>query len=119
MTRSPVPTARVVRTLDVEELEVLRRMLEQQRSFRTDQLAQLRAEVSGSRPRPVDREINDSLAAGARAALHDVLDALRRMQAGCYGTCAECAGPIELERLEILPQVALCMRCQRTAAEPQ
>ncbi len=100
-------------------------MLEQQRSFRTDQLAQLHTErearlrgaTSGASSRAVDLEINASLAAGARAALHDVLDALRRMEAGCYGTCSHCLGPIELERLEILPQVALCMRCQRAAAE--
>jgi DnaK suppressor protein len=131
MTRSttfPVRIHQVPRAPDglaAPELSLLRAMLEQQRSFRTDQLAELHAEraarlrevTSGMHPRAVDLEINDSLAAGARAALHDVLDALRRMEAGCYGTCAECLAPIELERLEILPQVALCMRCQRAAAE--
>jgi DnaK suppressor protein len=124
VTRSSIAPGRLAQALDGQELRLLRAMLEQQRSFRTDQLAQLHAERdarlrdgdSGTRLRAVDLEINDSLAAGARAALHDVLDALRRMEAGCYGACSHCLSPIELERLEILPQVALCMGCQRDAA---
>ena len=47
------------------------------------------------------------------AALADIEAALNRMRLGCYGRCPSCDIAIELERLEILPMVALCMPCQR------
>jgi DnaK suppressor protein len=41
------------------------------------------------------------------------------MDAGRYGTCSDCAGPVEPSRLEILPQVARCVPCERVAgAQP-
>jgi RNA polymerase-binding transcription factor DksA len=49
----------------------------------------------------------------AGEALRDIEDALARMDAGRYGSCVACGGPVEIERLEILPQVARCMACQR------
>ena len=38
--------------------------------------------------------------------------ALRRMDDGSYGSCELCGAPIELERLEVLPQTAHCLTCQ-------
>jgi RNA polymerase-binding protein DksA len=35
--------------------------------------------------------------------LHDVRDALQRMEAGSYGVCEECGRPIPLERLKAFP----------------
>jgi RNA polymerase-binding transcription factor DksA len=35
------------------------------------------------------------------------------MRSGRYGRCVHCEATIPLERLEILPAVALCMTCQR------
>lgn len=98
------------------QLSELRGMLEQQRSFRIDQLARLRHASAGGLLQGVDREVNDSLVAGAEAALREVVDALQRMDCGRYGNCRECGSPVELERLEILPQVALCISCQRGPA---
>jgi DnaK suppressor protein len=88
-------------------------MLEQQRRFRTEQLIQLRRTEALGLLEGVDREISTSLISGARAALHDVLEALRRMDTGCYGRCRQCQAQIPHERLEILPQLTLCMPCQR------
>jgi DnaK suppressor protein len=34
--------------------------------------------------------------------------ALRRMDAGAYGTCEECEEPIAIERLKVLPYTRLC-----------
>ena len=39
--------------------------------------------------------------------------ALARLDAGTYGTCTSCGGPIGAERLEALPAAALCIDCQR------
>jgi len=102
--------------MSTQRLDQLRSMLLEQQNFRRDQLAQLHipgphGPLSSNVP-----EIFGELAAGARAALRDVRAALDRMDAGSYGRCVQCGGQIGLERLEILPQAALCMQCQR--AEP-
>jgi DnaK suppressor protein len=38
--------------------------------------------------------------------------ALDRMNEGEYGTCVECDGPISLARLDAMPEVQTCVRCQ-------
>ena len=42
-----------------------------------------------------------------------VEDALRRVRKGTYGRCEDCGHPIPKERLEVLPQAARCVDCQR------
>jgi DnaK suppressor protein len=56
------------------------------------------------------------LAAGARVALRDVRGALYRMDTGTYGRCTDCGTTVPLERLEVLPQVGLCLACSRRTA---
>jgi RNA polymerase-binding transcription factor DksA len=91
-------------------------MLEEQREFRLDQLLALRRPNSRSPLRGGNREITVALTVGAQNALSEVLAALRRMDEGTYGTCERCGGPIDIERLEVLPQAALCMPCQSGTA---
>jgi DnaK suppressor protein len=43
--------------------------------------------------------------------LAEVEHALRKFEQGTYGTCDTCGRPIELERLEVLPQANLCLNC--------
>lgn len=102
------------RPLTTSQLDSLRAMLEQQRRFRLEQLAELQSGEAGPARTEGERQVTDSLVAGARAALRDVLDALQRMDEGRYGSCRRCGSPLEIERLEVLPQVALCIGCQRT-----
>jgi DnaK suppressor protein len=102
--------------LSNDQLAVLRSMLDQQREFRLDQLTQLHLPGPHGPLSSTDPEIFRSLVAGARAALRDVQSALWRMDEGRYGRCVSCQEWIELERLEILPQTALCMTCQRAPA---
>ena len=113
-TRSTVGRASRPLTLTPAQLGELRELLEQQRRFRLDQLGELQAADASGRPGTGDREITDSLVTGARAALRDVVDALQRMDDGRYGTCRRCASPLQIERLEVLPQVSLCVDCQRS-----
>lgn len=94
----------------------LRAMLEEQREFRLEQLAQLHRPWPQGPLSSTDPEIFRSLVAGAREALREVQAALWRMDVGRFGRCVACDEPVEIERLEILPQTALCMACQRTAA---
>jgi RNA polymerase-binding transcription factor DksA len=98
--------------LDAHQLAELRTMLEEQREFRLDQLTALRRPNSRSPLRGRHREITVALTVGAETALADVLAALRRMDEGSYGTCERCSASIEIERLEVLPQAALCLPCQ-------
>ncbi|MEK6206632.1 MAG: TraR/DksA C4-type zinc finger protein [Chloroflexota bacterium] len=43
----------------------------------------------------------------------DVEDALRRVHKGTYDICEDCGHPIAKERLEVFPQTARCVDCQR------
>ena len=41
--------------------------------------------------------------------------ALKRIEAGTYGICENCGRPINIERLEAMPWVTLCIDCKREA----
>ena len=112
----------------VAGLPRLRWMLDEQRQFRRDQLAQLawldresqhdthahREDLDASAD-SARLEVSAAVAAAARQALLDVEDALDRMDDGRYGRCTQCAAEIPVERLYAIPQAALCMRCQARA----
>lgn len=114
MSRSTLPGPFEVRLTDGRRAE-LRAMLEEQREFRLDQLTQLHMPWPHGPLSSTDPEIFRSLVAGAREALREVQSALWRMDVGRYGRCVACDDPVEIERLEILPQTSLCMACQRSA----
>jgi RNA polymerase-binding transcription factor DksA len=59
-----------------------------------------------------DRQFGLSLANSENEALHDVDEALRRLEEGAYGVCDECSGLIEGPRLKALPFVRTCISCQ-------
>jgi RNA polymerase-binding transcription factor DksA len=122
-------------------LPVLRAMLEEQRRFRLDQLAELAADpghpvgvgavlgsdvggggesashvgasAEASTAHAARLEVAATLAAGARQALADIEAALARMRAGRYGACTQCHSQILVERLYVIPQAAYCVDCQR------
>ena len=90
----------------------LRLILDEQRRFRIEQIAALAAAV----PVPADDardQITAALTVAACRALVDIERALDRLDAGTYGKCGHCGGPIALERLYAVPQAALCGHCQR------
>lgn len=43
--------------------------------------------------------------------LAEIDHALRKFEKGTYGTCDTCGRPVEIERLEVLPQANLCLSC--------
>ena len=47
--------------------------------------------------------------------LHEVESALRRIDAGTFGTCLDCEENISLKRLAAVPWTGLCIVCQQTA----
>lgn len=106
-------TTSPVSDLAADQLGELHAQLVEQKAFRERQLRQL-ARVGSQYGEPHE-EIADALAVAARSALHDVEDALARMRAGRYGRCVDCAARLPVGRLEVLPQAARCMACQREA----
>lgn len=113
MSSSTMPTSRGAPSADAAQLRALRAQLEDQRRFRTDQIAQLTSPHAISGADDAEREITESLLHGSRVALREIEAALERMDAGDYGRCTGCDEPIPLVQLEVLPQLSLCTECQR------
>lgn len=105
--------------LSAEDLAALRESLQEQRTFRLEQLrqfgepAQTRADRVRERRAASQVEVHIKLTASARMVLTDVEAALERMDSGGYGTCHGCELPIAVERLEIVPQARFCGHCHR------
>jgi RNA polymerase-binding transcription factor DksA len=56
----------------------------------------------------VDREIDYTLEENSGNVLREIEAALKRIDDGTFGICANCGNPIEPERLEYLPWATLC-----------
>jgi DnaK suppressor protein len=68
---------------------------------------------------PADAGANLSESERTRAVLHvartqrtEVLEALRRIELGTYGTCVDCGAGVPEGRLEARPEAARCVSCQ-------
>lgn len=105
--------------LTSEDLAALRANLREQQLFRQEQLRQFAADVGSGPGEPLQEEgagrleVHVRLAASARMVLADVEAALARMDTGGYGRCHLCRGPVERDRLLIVPQARYCARCQQ------
>jgi DnaK suppressor protein len=58
-----------------------------------------------------ERSQTSTLLAGAREHLEDLDRALDRIDAGDYGRCERCGGPIAAERLLARPAARTCISC--------
>jgi DnaK suppressor protein len=52
-----------------------------------------------------------SLQERERVQLAQVMDALQRLEDGCYGICTRCREPVGFERLMVFPEASHCNRC--------
>ena len=52
------------------------------------------------------------------AELGDIDEALSRLRAGSYGSCAACGSRISPRRLRAQPAARMCLPCQETAEKP-
>jgi DnaK suppressor protein len=59
-----------------------------------------------------ESERSEAILALARMQRTEVLDALRRVEVGTYGTCVDCGAPVPEGRLEARPEAARCVKCQ-------
>lgn len=47
----------------------------------------------------------------ARRELAEIDDALKRIDAGTYGTCVSCGGPMGFQRIRAVPEARFCLSC--------
>ena len=59
------------------------------------------------------RELDEGLEENAEHILEEVEAALARIDAGTYGLCSNCGGPIGEERLLAVPYATLCIEDKR------
>jgi DnaK suppressor protein len=63
----------------------------------------------------LNREIDYTLEENSENVLNAIDEALERIEAGTFGTCARCGKQIAEERLEAIPYATRCIDCQRLA----
>lgn len=59
-----------------------------------------------------DREFSMGLASNDRELLVKIEKALKRIEGGTFGLCEECGCSISAARLEAIPYVSHCLKCQ-------
>ncbi len=60
-----------------------------------------------------DLEFTLSLIENEQGVLDQIYNALARIEAGTFGACEECSGPIAKPRLQAIPYARLCIECAR------
>lgn len=68
-------------------------------------------------PNIYEWEMNLALRQKAESKIKSIESALQRMEQGTYGRCEKCSQPIDPERLEILPEANLCVKCAKSLGE--
>ena len=110
-----------------ERYQVLKDMLESRRGEIQDKLRTLRetlpneiTNVRDAEEQSVHDFVQDvelALMEMKSETLQKIDDALRRLEEGTYGTCADCETEISEARLRALPFADLCINCQEQAEE--
>lgn len=60
-----------------------------------------------------DQEFDLSMIENDQETLHQIEEALDRVDAGTYGACLECGKPVAKPRLQALPYTRTCIECAR------
>jgi DnaK suppressor protein len=116
---------RLVKKRDVvvdERYDVLKRMLEERRQEIQEKLRSIREtrpaeadQVKDTEEQSVDdvlREVDFALMEMKSETLARIDEAVRRLEHGSYGVCADCGTEIAEARLEALPFATRCRACQ-------
>ena len=106
MTKRPILTGPQLRELEAELLRERARL---------ERALDLKAQANGWMP---DSDIADAMSNGGvalqpevRVRYDAIVDALKRMASGTYGTCVTCAQPIPYGRLVVMPETTRCVSC--------
>jgi DnaK suppressor protein len=110
-----------------ERYQVLKQMLEDRRRDIQERLRSLREtlpaqvlEVKDAEEQSVQdfaQDVELALMEMKSETLGQIDEAVRRLEAGTYGTCANCGTEIASARLKALPFAVLCRECQENEEE--
>lgn len=117
--------------MNTTNFKIIRLRLEKDRKRLAEQLEQLRASRptenrrEGSPFGKREEEATETAELENRMALEkrlldqlaEVDKALAKFEDGNYGICESCGQPIDMDRLEALPQATLCMSCKAAQAK--
>ena len=59
-----------------------------------------------------DQEFSFAISEAGRKTLGEIEEALKKVEDGTYGMCDVCKKPINVERLDAVPQARMCISCQ-------
>lgn len=59
-----------------------------------------------------EREFSLQIAENERERLYSLDEAIKRVDLETYGMCSECDVPITKQRLKVIPEAELCIKCQ-------
>ncbi|MBI5032356.1 MAG: TraR/DksA C4-type zinc finger protein [Chloroflexi bacterium] len=59
-----------------------------------------------------EREKNLALVRRLELKIEEIEKALKSAEKGAYGICEHCGKPIDPERLKVLPETTLCVKCK-------
>lgn len=62
-----------------------------------------------------EQEFTLDLIQNEEAEVREIDDALKRIDAGTFGTCGTCGKRIPKERLRVIPYATLCVHCKKDA----
>jgi hypothetical protein len=77
----------------------------QLRELNAELLAELRRLTPGTTLGPRRNDVR------THSRIKLILEALKRIRAGIYGTCLICQSPIAFDRLSVIPETKTCVRC--------
>jgi len=101
----------------VEELGRLREELRETEALLQEVLKELEDKpefgLGVGSPRLYEWEMNLARRDQLQEKIASLKEAIKRLEEGQYGSCEECGGPIEPERLELFPETTLCAACAR------
>lgn len=114
---------------DRERYQVLKTMLEERHREIQDKLRTLRetlpaevAEVKDAEEQSVNdfvRDVELALIEMTSETLGQIDEAMRRLETGTYGVCANCGTEIAEARLKAVPFATLCRSCQEAQESQQ
>lgn len=86
------------------------------RQFLQKELEEREAAIRESRPTsaPNVDPVSWATSQATQRVIDQITAALERIDAGTYGRCIRCGGPIVAARLEIMPYAENCIDCQRS-----
>lgn len=108
-----------------EKLVELTEQLKTQHEKALGKLANLRQELTIQADDDAEEQVSDLVERGLvlgrirdlETQLQAIEHALQRVAQGTYGICENCGQPIDPARLEIMPEITLCIRCKTTTEQ--